>query len=220
MNPDTGRGRVAKAKTPRGAATRQALVEAALRVFQQRGFAGATTREIAQTAGVTEGTIYRHFTDKHSLFHAVFVEVVGGSLEELRRFPERAGQATVRENLLLLLEMISAGEERSSPLMASMSSDKELAESFARYVQAQDLEGFDPATPLMATAAYLLAEQRLGRVRKDIDPAEAAAVVVAVPLARGLERVLSPDSSIPSGIHGPTAPITTAVDILARGLAP
>ena len=58
---------------PRKTDTRQALIDAALEVFLQRGFARATTREIAQTAGVAEGTIYRHFADKYALFHEVFL---------------------------------------------------------------------------------------------------------------------------------------------------
>ena len=41
--------------------TRQALMDAALTVFVERGFARATTREIAHRAGLSEGTMYRHF---------------------------------------------------------------------------------------------------------------------------------------------------------------
>ncbi len=53
--------------------TRQALMDAALAVFVERGFARATTREIARRAGLSEGTMYRHFTDKYELFHQVFL---------------------------------------------------------------------------------------------------------------------------------------------------
>ena len=72
----------------RSAATHQALMDAALRVFVQRGFARATTREIAGAAGVAEGTIYRHFADKHALFREVFFSAMAGMGEELRRLPE------------------------------------------------------------------------------------------------------------------------------------
>ncbi len=61
------------ASAARGTDTRQALIDAALEVFLQRGFARATTREIARTAGLAEGTIYRHFVDKYDLFHEVFL---------------------------------------------------------------------------------------------------------------------------------------------------
>ena len=64
---------------PRGTGTRQVLLDAALQVFLQHGFARATTREIAQTAGVAEGTIYRHFADKYELFHEVFLSLTSTS---------------------------------------------------------------------------------------------------------------------------------------------
>lgn len=203
-------------KTERGSLTRQKLIAAALDVFGRRGFAQATTREIAQLAGVAEGTIYRHFADKQALFHAVFVEAVSEQLELLRGFPERAGTATLRENLEALLELLGSMQQVSAPLMASLTADAELAAGFLRLVQDQGLEGFDPEAPLAATAAYLAAEQGLGRVRPDVDPGEAAALVVAVPFAQGVSRTLG----AASGRMGhPPVPIGV-VDILARGLAP
>ena len=76
---------------PRRTDTRQALIDAALEVFLRHGFARATTREIAQTAGVAEGTIYRHFADKYALFHEVFLSLTVEVVAELQRFRERAG---------------------------------------------------------------------------------------------------------------------------------
>jgi AcrR family transcriptional regulator len=43
------------------AATKQALLEAAVAVFAERGFDGATTKEVAARAGVNEGLIQRYF---------------------------------------------------------------------------------------------------------------------------------------------------------------
>ncbi len=52
---------------------RQALIEAARLVFVEQGYSGATTRAIAQRAGVNEVTIFRHFASKANLFkEAVF----------------------------------------------------------------------------------------------------------------------------------------------------
>lgn len=50
---------------------RQQLIEVALDVFAQRGFAGATTKEIARAAGVTEAIVFRHFPTKQDLYRAV-----------------------------------------------------------------------------------------------------------------------------------------------------
>jgi AcrR family transcriptional regulator len=49
---------------------RSAIVAAALPLFLSQG-AGITTREIAQAAGIAEGTIFRVFPDKTSLLDAV-----------------------------------------------------------------------------------------------------------------------------------------------------
>lgn len=50
---------------------RRQLLDAALEVFSHKGFGGATTREIAAAAGVTEAIIFRHFPSKQALYRAV-----------------------------------------------------------------------------------------------------------------------------------------------------
>lgn len=59
----------------RSAATREALIVAARRLWGERGYAEVGTPEIATTAGVTRGAMYHQFADKAALFLAV-VEVV------------------------------------------------------------------------------------------------------------------------------------------------
>jgi len=49
---------------------RQAIVDAAIRVFSARSNAGATTAEIARQAGVSEPILYRHFASKRELYFA------------------------------------------------------------------------------------------------------------------------------------------------------
>jgi|Deesub1362A_J573_1020465.scaffolds.fasta_scaffold00939_19 AcrR family transcriptional regulator len=51
--------------------TRQRLLEASLRLISEKGYLGATTREIAREAGVTELTLFRHFGSKKALFEEV-----------------------------------------------------------------------------------------------------------------------------------------------------
>lgn len=56
---------------------RNRIETAAIEVFSENGYAGASTREIARRARVAEGTIFRHFPTKKSLFIGVirpFVE--------------------------------------------------------------------------------------------------------------------------------------------------
>lgn len=49
---------------------REQLLDTAVTLFAQKGYAGATTSELAKAAGVTEPIIYRHFTSKKDLFIA------------------------------------------------------------------------------------------------------------------------------------------------------
>jgi AcrR family transcriptional regulator len=49
---------------------REALLRAAIKVFAETGTRGATTRRIAQEAGVNEVTLFRHFHSKDDLLQA------------------------------------------------------------------------------------------------------------------------------------------------------
>ena len=59
----------------RSAATRDALIAAARKLWGLRGYAEVGTPEIASAAGVTRGAMYHQFADKATLFREV-VEVV------------------------------------------------------------------------------------------------------------------------------------------------
>jgi AcrR family transcriptional regulator len=56
------------------AATRAALVDAALFAFARHGIDRATLAGIAEAAGVTRGAVYHHFADKEALLGAVLGE--------------------------------------------------------------------------------------------------------------------------------------------------
>jgi TetR/AcrR family acrAB operon transcriptional repressor len=51
--------------------TREAVLDAAMRVFLARGVARASLEEVARAAGVTRGAVYWHFRDKLELFLAI-----------------------------------------------------------------------------------------------------------------------------------------------------
>jgi AcrR family transcriptional regulator len=51
--------------------TKEKILESALRLFSQKGYLGATTREIAKEAGIAEVTLFRHFPSKEKLLEGV-----------------------------------------------------------------------------------------------------------------------------------------------------
>ena len=56
-------------------ATRNSLLDAAERVFYEKGVSRASLSDIAQAAGATRGAIYWHFKDKVALFNAMMDRV-------------------------------------------------------------------------------------------------------------------------------------------------
>jgi len=104
---------VTTAPSPRlpAAERRRALVDAALRVFSEGSYAGATTAQIAREACVSEPILYRHFVSKRELYFACLDTAwerirlrIQNKIEELG--PELGwqaiGPATMREMKVLL----------------------------------------------------------------------------------------------------------------------
>ena len=61
-------GGVARQTKAQAEQTREAILDAAEKVFYERGVARSTLEEVARVAGVTRGAIYWHFRDKLDLF--------------------------------------------------------------------------------------------------------------------------------------------------------
>ncbi|WP_421736529.1 TetR/AcrR family transcriptional regulator [Caulobacter sp.] len=78
--------------------TRERVLSAARRLFSERGYEGATIRDIAQAAGMSTGAVFASFSDKSELFDEILTadyEVIYAQMVQAAR----AG-ATVDEALL------------------------------------------------------------------------------------------------------------------------
>jgi AcrR family transcriptional regulator len=89
--------------------TRDKILEAALKLFSQKGFLGATTREIAREAGVAEVTLFRHFPSKEALFEEVirrysFLPALKGILPGLERAGYEEAMLEIARRFLERLE--------------------------------------------------------------------------------------------------------------------
>src|SRR5438067_11510326 len=72
---------------------RTRIMDAAIKVFAERGFHSATVAEIARAAGVADGTIYLYFKSKDDLLLRLFDEKMTSLLEEARADLERESGA-------------------------------------------------------------------------------------------------------------------------------
>ena len=50
---------------------REAIIDAAVKLFAEKGFRGTTTRELASAVGVSEPVLYQHFETKRDLYRAI-----------------------------------------------------------------------------------------------------------------------------------------------------
>ncbi|MCD9024273.1 TetR/AcrR family transcriptional regulator [Cohnella sp. NL03-T5] len=57
------------------------ILRAAVEVFAEKGYSGAATSEIAQRAGVAEGTIFRHYRTKKDLLYSIVAPFVARLIE-------------------------------------------------------------------------------------------------------------------------------------------
>lgn len=196
--------------TRRGQQTRERLLDATRRTVRDLGYAHTTTRAIAHDAGVTEATIYRHFPDKRALFFAALLERNPSMLDELADLSSRVGQGTVQENLAWALERLAALRDEVLPLELALLTDPQMA--FPGSVPLLGAPGDGDATlpgPPGALATYLAEEQRIGRVRAEIDPTQAAVVLLVLLFGMSLH---------PRTHEARTAAVDAAIGVVVLGI--
>ncbi len=117
-------------------ARREQILEAAIRVFADKGFRRATTREVAREAGVSEGTIYNYFEDKDELLIAI-MDVLNETERRAEDFEE--GLATdfgslVEAYLHRRMDLIWENREVFRVLLSEMLVNAGLRERYIREV--------------------------------------------------------------------------------------
>jgi len=118
------------------AARREQILEAATRVFAEKGFRRATTREVAREAGVSEGTIYNYFEDKDALLLAI-LDVLNETERRAEDFEEGLAsdfESFVEEYLRRRMALIWQNREVFRVVLSEMLVNAELRERYLRQV--------------------------------------------------------------------------------------
>jgi AcrR family transcriptional regulator len=152
------------------------ILDAARRVIANRGLAGASTRAIADEAGVSGGTLYNYFGGHVQLLAKAIVLRAKDVADPITGLPARAGTATVAKNLRLFVRHAATVLDELIPTLAAAFSDGELLAAVRR-----ELADADPLTdPARVVERYLLAERDLDRVAPGADCRAAARLVVSI----------------------------------------
>ncbi|MEV0902956.1 TetR/AcrR family transcriptional regulator [Actinoplanes sp. NPDC049802] len=182
------------------------MINATIRLVREVGYAQTTTRAIAQAAGVAEGTLYRHYPDKAGLFVAAITRQSAPITVWARELPARAGSATVADNLIDCLTRLADLRADIVPFELAMLTDPELARPAAT------ARTSEPGPPEFL-AQYLHAEQRIGRIRADVDPVKTAVVLLAV-----LFGLAVPPRRTTEALGGSWPDIADAVHLILDGV--
>ena len=171
-------------KQARSRASRDALLEAAADLFARRGYTGTNTKDIAEQAGVSVGTLYFYFKDKRQILVTMLVEKISaypqlGTVDEaaLRADPRAAIHRDLRE-----------GYPYNRVYYGLINSVQELVRQDAAFAR---------ATAMIVKAVYrqvlgyLETARDLGRGHAGTDP-EAAARALAVVVYGFYEMVPNP----------------------------
>jgi AcrR family transcriptional regulator len=165
------------------------IVDAAVALFERKGFAGTTALEIAQKADVAEKTFYNHFATKQNLIQELAersIEETARLLADARRFP---GSTPAR--LRRFFELAAD---------AALAGSRELTrEVLLELVRVAQVDGVGPERSrfLHAAVAAMLEEGRArGEVAADRDLEFVTELVVAAYLGIVINWVTLPDYPI------------------------
>jgi AcrR family transcriptional regulator len=161
---------------------REAILAATLELVREHGVARLTTREVADRAGVSEASVYYHYSDKAGLLRAV----LESGLEPLRTFAERGIPGGERADVLAgFARALERFLDQALPVLFAAQSDARLREDLAAYMAENDL---GPHRGVRALGDYLAAEQAQGRARAGVDPQATGFLLVAACFLRATQR--------------------------------
>jgi AcrR family transcriptional regulator len=117
------------------------IIDAAFDVFSRKGFAEATTHEIAKEAGVAVGTIYKYFQNKRDLLVAVVTDIAITEplLQILEKREDTDDSTFIRSIISNRLNFGMDNTEKIIPFLSEILRDDDLSRRFADAVFAPNI---------------------------------------------------------------------------------
>ncbi len=196
-------------------AVRDHILDAAHRVITGHGLAAASTRAIAEEAGIGAGTLYNYFEDRRQLVAAAMLRRARVLSRPLSELPSQAGNETVAHNLRRFAHEIGDILDQLVPLFAAAFSDGPLLEALHR-AMASDAWSAGGTGPFAVhpIEGYLVAEQELGRVAPDADYRSAASLILSLCHERAFLGHFAGEAA------ATRKPITGEIDLIAHAISP
>lgn len=202
---------MAARSTSASAEKRRAILDAAVRVFAERGFNHCRVSDIADEAGVAYGLVYHYFKSKDGILDEVFLERWGLMLDVIQNAHDDE-TLTPREKLTKVATFIVESYARQPDVMQVVIVEvTRQANTFGRRHWAKIQEGHAGIARIVATA------QDRGELRPDIPPELAGIVFYG-----GIEQLLTAwiFDLMPSEPENRNAAVAALIETILGGLQP
>jgi TetR/AcrR family fatty acid metabolism transcriptional regulator len=148
---------------PNGGGKRERILDAAVRVFAQEGFYNAKVSQIAQEAGVADGTIYLYFKSKDDLLISLFedrMERINANLRDALG-QGKSAREKLRNVVRLHLELISQNRHMAEVICVELRQSSKFIREYANPKFAEFLR---------IIAGAVAEGQKSGELRSDVEP--------------------------------------------------
>jgi TetR/AcrR family transcriptional repressor of nem operon len=156
--------------------TRQRLLQAAFREVYRSGFQSASLDTLLAAAGVTKGALYYHFDSKEALGYAIVEEVIASDVRGMWLRPLQRRKDPI-DALIAIVQGISVRPEdvRGGCALNNLAQEMSPLDAGFRKRLATVFQAWQEGV-----ASVLREGQATGRVRRDVEPAETAAFLIAM----------------------------------------
>jgi AcrR family transcriptional regulator len=158
------------------------ILDAAARLFATKGFHRTTTKEIAEAAQVSEGTLYNYFDSKDDLLLAIIARLAESQSREIR--PSETIHSDARQLFISLLGELRGSTEKyvamQQTILSEILTDGELRERYLKQLLEPTLTSLEKQLQLRIA---------LGQIRP-VDPILSARVLASMVLGLFILQVL------------------------------